>query len=465
MTPRRSESGDTLIEILIAITILGIAGIALLVGFATAITNSSVHRQLATLDASARASTSEVIAQVQASQDKVFGSCPSTYTPTWSLTGTFTVSAYSYQYWNGLSWVPGNSYTWNGSGWTTVSTNPTNCTTYGPQQWTMTITNGSTSNPQIRTVNTVVYDPNAPGTNPGGAATQLVFLQPTTATPGTGTVGAAVNPQPLVAIEDVHNQIVYSDASSVSLKIVTGPTGGTLSSSCSAVENDGIFSFGDCSLSAVGSYTLQAVDTDGLTTASSAPAPYSISAAPPAQLVFTTSPVSGVASQSAALGKITVTQEDYQGNPVNAGAGGTTVSLSSNTAGTYIFNTTQLATTPIGPTSVVIPSGSSSVSFYYGDTKKGTPTIQASSIGLQSATQVETVSAGSASKVTITPSPTSASASSTTNMTLGLQLTDAFGNTTTAGTGGVTLTLSSNSSKEFFSSTLGGTGTLNAPVN
>ena len=52
-TSRRSESGDTLIEVLLAIVILGIAEqLALLVGFATALTSSRKHRQLATLDAS-----------------------------------------------------------------------------------------------------------------------------------------------------------------------------------------------------------------------------------------------------------------------------------------------------------------------------------------------------------------------------------------------------------------------------
>ena len=46
-----------------------------------------------------------------------------------------------------------------------------------------------------------------------------------------------------------------------------------------------------------------------------------------------------------------------------------------------------------GP-SVAIPSGQSSVTFYYGDTKAGTPTITAAATGMTSATQAETVTVG-----------------------------------------------------------------------
>ena len=472
----RSEAGDTLIEILVALSILGIAGVALLTGFATAIANSSTHRQLATLNTSARAATNEAIAQVQAAQDSVFGTCPSTYTPSWTLSGNFSVSAYSYQFWQNNGWVAGNSYTKNGTGWTTVSTNPSNCTPYGPQLWTMTVTGTSGKGSYTNVVDTVVYDPKAPAVNGASSPTQLVFLQPTSVNPGTGTVGSPLSPQPLVAIEGPTTQggtgIDYNDASSVSLQIASGPNGGTLSSSCSPVENDGIFSFGDCSLSAVGTYTLTATDTDGLKTSTTIT--YTVSAAPPAQLILTSSPasVSGVAGQSAALGKFTVTQEDYTGAAVNAGTGGTTVTLSSSSSGTYIFSTTQNAAppgAPTGQTSIVIPAGSSSASFYYGDTKTGTPTITASSTGLLAGTESVIITPAAPAKASITPTPTSVAASSTTNMTLELQLQDQFGNNTTAGTAGgtspVVLSLSSNSSKEFFSTTLGGTGTLNAPAN
>ena len=138
----------------------------------------------------------------------------------------------------------------------------------------MTIPNGR----YTTTASTVIYDPTAPATSGGTTPNQLVFLQPTT--PGTGTINAAISPQPIVAIED-HGNIVYSDASSLTLSIVPGkgPAGGALSNNCSSVENEGVFVFGGCSLSAVGSYTLQATDSDGLTTLIANDPTYSIATA------------------------------------------------------------------------------------------------------------------------------------------------------------------------------------------
>ncbi len=92
---RRSEKGDTLIEVLAALTILGIAALALLTAFATAITSSGEHRHLVTLDASVRAATKRGDRGVsESSADNLFGTCPisSSYTPSWNLSGSFTVS-------------------------------------------------------------------------------------------------------------------------------------------------------------------------------------------------------------------------------------------------------------------------------------------------------------------------------------------------------------------------------------
>ena len=62
---RFSEEGDTLIEVLLSIVVLGIAAVALLTGFATAITASGEHRNLASLDSSTRIAANEAIADVQ----------------------------------------------------------------------------------------------------------------------------------------------------------------------------------------------------------------------------------------------------------------------------------------------------------------------------------------------------------------------------------------------------------------
>ena len=99
-----SERGDTLIEILIAMTVLGIAAVALLAGFATAITSSSEHRSLASLDSSTRLAANQAIADVQ-QQAQTNASpfvCSNNFTPSFAgLTG-FSVTA-QVSYWNGTS--------------------------------------------------------------------------------------------------------------------------------------------------------------------------------------------------------------------------------------------------------------------------------------------------------------------------------------------------------------------------
>ena len=107
-------------------------------------------------------------------------------------------------------------------------------------------------------------------------------------------------------------------------------------------------------------------------------APYTVSLAPPAKVVFTAAPTlsppsfSGQANSSPTLGKFTVQEQDAWGNPASNGS--VTVGLVSTSSG-GVFSLTSG-----GPavTSIQIPAGSNSASFYYGDTAAGSPTITAS---------------------------------------------------------------------------------------
>jgi hypothetical protein len=69
------------------------------------------------------------------------------------------------------------------------------------------------------------------------------------------------------------------------------------------------------------------------------------------------------------------------------------VNLASNSTRASVFSTS-LNGTALG--SITIQAGSSSASFYYGDTKAGSPTISASSSGLSSASQTETITVANA---------------------------------------------------------------------
>ena len=71
-------------------------GFALLTAFATSITASSVHRNFASLDASARTAIDTAIADIQQQAGSATNNpftCPNNFTPTFpSLTGTFQVT-------------------------------------------------------------------------------------------------------------------------------------------------------------------------------------------------------------------------------------------------------------------------------------------------------------------------------------------------------------------------------------
>jgi len=124
-----------------------------------------------------------------------------------------------------------------------------------------------------------------------------------------------------------------------------------------------------------------------------------------------------------------VQARDSVGNPVNAPVGGLTVSLSSSSSGTKVFSATLSGA---GTNSVVIPAGSSSVAFYYGDTKAGTPTLTAAATGLTSATQTATITAATATKLAFGQQPTNTPRSRAFTPTVTVLVLDQFGNQTTS---------------------------------
>ena len=236
----------------------------------------------------------------------------------------------------------------------------------------------------------------------------------------------------------------------------TSPTGSTtvnIPSGSSSVS----FYYGDTK---AGSPTITAAKT-GLTSATQGE---TITASGPAKLIFTNSAASGAASASASVGPITVQEQDQYGNLTTTAEA---VTLTSNTSGTYLFNTTSGATSPTGSTTVNIPSGSSSVSFYYGDTKAGSPTITAAKTGLTSATQGETITASGPAKLIFTNSAASGAASASASVgPITVQEQDQYGNLTTTAEA---VTLTSNTSGTYlFNTTSGATSptgstTVNIP--
>jgi hypothetical protein len=70
-----SEDGDTLVELLIAITVLGLAGVALMGGFGTVIGASAEYRSLATIDSNLKNFAESAINQIQLQSTAIFSPC------------------------------------------------------------------------------------------------------------------------------------------------------------------------------------------------------------------------------------------------------------------------------------------------------------------------------------------------------------------------------------------------------
>jgi hypothetical protein len=292
-------------------------------------------------------------------------------------------------------------------------------------------------------------------TNTPGPAKKLVF----TTSPVTGPASSSATLGPItVQLEDTYGNPVTATGSGVVVKLTSSSSGGIFSATSGGSHITSV-TIASGKTSASFYYGDTKADSPTITAASSpltsATQTETITAAKASKLVFTSSPVTGPASSSASLGPITVQLEDTYGNPVNAGSGGTTVNLSSSSTGTYIFNTTKNATSPTGASSVTIASGQSLVSFYYGDTKAGSPTITAAATGLTSATQTETITAAAGAKLVITSTAFSATASTSATSAFTTTLEDAFGNPTTSASA-IKVNLSSSSSGAKFATSSGG---------
>ncbi len=184
-----------------------------------------------------------------------------------------------------------------------------------------------------------------------------------------------------------------------------------------------------------------------------------VAAGAAAKLAIVTPPRSGAASGTANLGPITVQLQDAFGNPATASAA-TTLALSSSSSNA-VFAPTQDGTPA---TSAAVPAGQGSASFYYGDLTAGTPTVTVSSAGLTPATQQETVTGASASRLAIVSAAGSGPASNTANLgPIAAQVQDQLGNPVNVATA-TALTLASSSSTGVFAAQANGAAATSVTV-
>ncbi len=234
----RSEDGDTLVELLIAVVILGIIIVPILLAFMTSIMGSATYRKVATMDTVLKSAANEATSRLEQSSTA------------FTCTGAFASTLATLPFPNTFSLSPSSGYTveyWNGSSVTST------CASDDPLFVTLKV-----KGPKEKTasISFIVDDPHARSVASGTTPEKLLFVE----FPASAAIGAEFAPPVTVAIVDATNNVVTGDISSMSLSVASGP--GALSSTCnpSGIEYYGIYTFSNCSVNASGTYTITAKD-------------------------------------------------------------------------------------------------------------------------------------------------------------------------------------------------------------
>jgi hypothetical protein len=277
-----TDDGDTLIEVLLALIVLGLATVALMIAFGTSISASAEHRNLTTVNNILASASQQAIADMQmTAQQNLFASCQSSsaeilqlesLTTPYAPWGTLpsTDSAYTVQFVPLGSSSPYPVEWWNETGANAGQFTPTCPATYvnQPQMFTISVTIKSSGATYYESF--VVTLPQASsGTSTStstGPVTQLAFVtQPDGATSGgsqtTVTAAGAPIPEFTVAAENSAGQPVNTDFSDVTLTLSGGAAGAALTG-CVGSEDLGYVYFSGCtiSLTSASNYVLTASD-------------------------------------------------------------------------------------------------------------------------------------------------------------------------------------------------------------
>ncbi len=274
----RSEAGETLVEVLLALIILALASVALITAFETSINASAEHRDLANFNSVLASSIATTTSQVQQDSNSVFSTCQplSAYPSGPQITAALGITGYSAAIAPSGS-QPAVEYSLNGTYTASCSSSDVG----NPQLINVVVTNTANGRTQSDTV--VVDNPGVIQTAgvSGATANELVFVTQ----PEGATVDTNFDTQPVLEVQDCQPStppalpvcsIVTSDLSPITLSVGAGPAGASLSKTCSGEETAGIVTYTGCSLDVVGTgYQLYASEPDpsgtGNLTSSSAP--------------------------------------------------------------------------------------------------------------------------------------------------------------------------------------------------
>ncbi|MFZ1062204.1 MAG: LamG-like jellyroll fold domain-containing protein [Acidimicrobiales bacterium] len=262
---RRSEEGDTLIEVLCALIVLSLATVSLMVAFGTVISASADHRTLANQNLALESAAQTVIEQVQATPAIFLCTVGYSSYPDFTSGITETEGGKTYS----INYSPAGVQYWSSS---TDSFSASNtCQKGAPQLLTLTLVGTG----KAQSLSFVVAESFA-GSGAAGTATQIQIINtPAGSESGspsayqlTSTPGTPLSFQPVVEVEDAAGNPVSTDLSPVLLQISALSGTGSLSG-CSGLESGGYVTFNGCTISASGTYEIYATDNSLSSTPSS----------------------------------------------------------------------------------------------------------------------------------------------------------------------------------------------------
>jgi hypothetical protein len=443
---RRPETGDTLLEVLFAVLVLGITSTAILLAFGTSIFGSSEYRSLATTDTVLRTAAEEATNAMQGQATSNWMNCTAasnlnTAQTSWNAnpaTGAnvvplgspgYTVTAISATYWNGVVYQE--------SGCPNSAADPGSAIDLSAL---VSVTVTTTAGVHY-SISTVANDPGAPAVAAGaGPAAQLAF----TTQPVNGTSGNPLWPPPVVAVENSSGDVISTDDSNVTLTLVapSDVSGATLSN-CASAPDYGTTTFNQCTIDTAnsttdGGYALVATDSTALpgTTLTIQSNNFNITANQAAKLAFTTSP-SGTLTGGTAFGASSqpvVQVEDAYGNVVPTDTSTVTLSIAPGTgaAGAALSgcsNPSDVGTGNFNFQNCAINTAGSNYEL------EATDATAVPGVTLTATSNQFNVVAGAAAGLTFSTAP---SFSNTNNIAFSTQpvvsITDAGGNNATSGT-------------------------------